>query len=168
MKCGMARNHLTNQSQRERPGSSVAVRTTGCSWVGLAIGPGRMLGAAGVSPGAWAAPTAPTTIRTIAAVVDTAPTPSMVSARGRTNEGLTPTFTSAATPGEPAAFITTADQRPLVASHTTSWVPGPVADATQNPCSVGGAISSSPGCERYTGSRPSASSISSSCAVPAR
>ena len=47
-------------------------------------------------------------------------------------------------PGEPSAFITTADQWPERTDQVTSWVPLPQADLDQNPCRVGGAIVRSP------------------------
>ena len=70
------------------------------------------------------------------------------------------TSTSAATTGEPSAFITTTDQRPPRASHSISCSPVPVALSVQKSWSSGELDERCAARRRYRGDRPSISTTS--------
>src|SRR4051812_5352493 len=50
---------------------------------------------------------------------------------------LTPSYTSAATPFDASAFISTTDHLPSPTFHVSAVGPEPVAEATQMPCAAG-------------------------------
>jgi hypothetical protein len=74
----------------------------------------------------------------------TSPRPAIPAASGYTKSAFVPASRCAVTPGEPSAFISTADQWPERTDQVTCWVPVPQTDLDQNPCPVGGAIVTSP------------------------
>jgi hypothetical protein len=143
MKWGMARNHFTSHNQRDRCGSSVASDTTGC-WGLATVTTDEDVSIASAPGAAGAATWAPAMMRATEAAVRTTPRLSEIRASGSTKEAMAPTLTTAETPGVASAFMRTTDQSPPVASHMSSWVPGPVDDATQKPSSSGAATSSPP------------------------
>ncbi len=63
----------------------------------------------------------------------------------RRKPAFAPALTSAATPGEPSAFMSTMLQSPDSASHTAVCRPEPEAAAAQKSCSSGGSAGRSPG-----------------------
>src|SRR5581483_9440516 len=79
------------------------------------------------------------------------------------------TLTSAATPAEPSAFITTTDQSPLCGFQTRSCTPLPDAEASQKVRDAGGVTERVPRRLTYVASNGSRStSDTSACATPAR
>ena len=71
-----------------------------------------------------------------------------------------PRGSSARTPAEPSAFITTADQSPFWTGQTTVWVPAPAADFSQKPREAGGAGTPAPPARSR---RPAPPSKSATC-----
>ena len=138
MACGMARNHLTIQSQRLRGSSSFARMSTG--YVD-APAPATTAAMAQGSPTSSATGAATSLLERVPNTSRPADAPAMrMPAASRPipihNRMFrrTPTLTSAATPRAASARMTTTDQRPLRGFHCRVWVPAPLDDATQMRC----------------------------------
>ena len=142
MTCGMARNHLTIQSQRLRGSSSFARMSTGyvdapASATAAVIAQGSPTSSA-TGAATSLLERVPNTSRPAEAPAMRTPAASRPMPIHNRTFRRTPTLTSAVTPRAASVRMTTTDQRPLRGFHCSVWVPAPLDDATQMRADPGG------------------------------